>query len=103
VTQPSILALAFEVNGKRLLELPLTGPELKHEACDPEDAGMRRRRELETDLLDERRKMSARVVCQADGLFANQNIVCRLTHPATIEFLKKHFPEAVTNQEESQT
>jgi hypothetical protein len=27
----------------------------------------------------------------ADGLFANQNIVCRLTNPAAIEFLKKHF------------
>jgi len=36
----------------------------------------------------------------ADGLFANQNIICRLWHPATIELLKKHFPESVTNREE---
>jgi hypothetical protein len=36
----------------------------------------------------------------ADGLFANRNIVCRPTHPATIEFLEKHFPKAVANGEE---
>jgi hypothetical protein len=95
VAQPSVPASDFEVNGKRLFDLPLEEPALKHQAGDPE------MQEYAVGV-DWKRTYPVTEAKWADGLFANQNIVCRLTHPATIEFLKKHFPEAVTDGEEFQ-
>ncbi|MBX7135833.1 MAG: hypothetical protein K1X67_24460 [Fimbriimonadaceae bacterium] len=86
VRESSVPAGDFTVDGQALFDLPLAEPKLKHDAGDPE------LQEYAVGV-DWKHTYSLAEAKWADGLFANQNIVCRLTHPATIEFLKQNFLE----------
>ena len=74
----------FFVDGKPILSLPLQQPRLNHDAGDPESCeylvAVRWRK---TVPLNEAKTFS--------GVFANQNIVCKLRDVATIEFLRSTF------------
>ncbi|AFL90551.1 putative nuclease of the RecB family [Terriglobus roseus DSM 18391] len=75
----------FTVAGRPILESPLRATDFGH---DVGDASMCefvvRVKWIKTFGLSEAKTFP--------GVFANQNIVCKLTHPATIEFLKSYFP-----------
>ena len=84
VTKAKCLASKFEINGTPLFELDLKGTGIKHDVNDTELAeyvvGVDWQK---TYPLSEAKKFP--------GAFANQNIVCKLRDPATIEFLKNTF------------
>lgn len=86
VTSVSVTAKNFEVNGTPLLELPLVQPNLAHDKDDPDIAEYVVGVEwLKSVPIDEAKTFT--------GAFANQNVVCKLRDPATIEFLKREFAE----------
>jgi len=84
VTQRTEMAKNFECEGTPILNLPLKQPELGHDRDDSELAeyivGVKWRR---TVPIVEAKTFA--------GAFANQNIVCKLRDPATIDFLKNEF------------
>ena len=84
VTTPAMMAKDFKTNADALLSLPLQQPNLAHDRENPERAeyvvGVEWKK---TFPLSEAKTFS--------GVFANQNIVCKLRHPTTLQFLKQHF------------
>ena len=84
IIRPAMMARDFEVEGRSLLELPLTQPNLAHDKDDPELAeyvvGVEWHK---TVPISEAKTFT--------GVFANQNVVCKLHDPATIECLKREF------------
>ena len=84
VTKPAVLAKDFKVNGQPLLNLPLQQPNLGHDRDDSGEAehlvGIAWK---ETVPLAEAKTFP--------GIFANQNIVCKLRHQPTLQFLKREF------------
>jgi hypothetical protein len=86
VTKVSCPIKEFEVDeqGKRLLELPLTAPRASENADVPDltewAVGVRW---VKTVGRDEAKTFK--------GAFANQNIVCKLRDPRTLEFLRSEF------------
>ncbi len=84
VTQTKILASQFTVNGKNLFDVDLLQPNLKHDSDDEERAEY-------VIGVDWKQTFPLNEAKTFQGVFANQNIVCKLRHPETLEFLKKAF------------
>ena len=86
VTQAAVMARDFTPEGSTdsLLKLPLIGKALSHDIDDEEQAewvvGVRWHKTFD-------REQAKRFV----GAFANQNVVCKLRHPETVEHLRKEF------------
>lgn len=84
VTSPKVLASQFMMESGPLFEQPLEGPAIKSRSSDPDLAeyvvGVRWLRTFE---LEDARTFR--------GIFANQNVVCRLRDPATVDFLIHEF------------
>jgi hypothetical protein len=78
------MARDFEVDGQLLLDLPLTQPTLAHDKDDPELAEY-------VVGIEWHKTVPISEAKTFTGAFANQNIVCKLRDPATIEFLKREF------------
>lgn len=84
VTAPPVPVQEFLVDGKPILNLPLQQPRLDHDAKDLESCEYLAAVKWNKTLpLTEARTFS--------GVFANQNIVCKLRDVATIEFLRSSF------------
>ena len=77
----------FQVKGQRLRDLPLNEPAFFHNEGDDE---------MQEWLVpvDWKKVLPLNEAKTFPGVFANPNIVRRLTQPATIEFLKQQFVEA---------
>lgn len=75
----------FELaDGKKLSEVDLKQPRILHDA---EDSEM-------TDYIvgvDWKKTLPISKARTFTGAFANQNVVCKLRDPATLDFLKKAF------------
>lgn len=84
VTSPKAPASQFETPTGPLFEQPLDGPAIKLRSDDPDLAeyvvGVEWKRTFDAD--------DARTF---RGVFANQNVVCRLRDPATVDFLTQEF------------
>jgi hypothetical protein len=84
VNSPKVLASQFETANGPLFEQPLDGPAIKSRSSDPDLAeyvvGVEWKRTFDAD--DPR---------TFRGIFANQNVVCRLRDPATVDFLIQEF------------
>jgi hypothetical protein len=86
VTSESVMAREFTVGreGARLLDLDLKEPGMNTDCDDPQRSeyvvGVKW---LKTFVREEARWFT--------GAFANQNIVCKLRHQETLDFLKKDF------------
>ena len=77
-------ANAFEVDGGDLLDQPLQQPRLGHDQDDPELAEY-------AVGIDWKKTFAISEAKTFTGAFSNQNVVCRLRDPATIDFLKQVF------------
>ena len=84
VTGPAIMARDAVFDGKPLLDLPLTQPELGHDRNDPEVAEY-------VVPVNWHKAVPIKEAKSFDGAFANQHIVCRLRDQATLAFLEKEF------------
>ena len=85
VTKPAVMAKDFVVEGKeKLLSLPLKQPRLAENKNDPVLSEW-------VVGVDWHRTFGREDAKNFKGMFANQNIVCQLRHPATVEFLRKEF------------
>jgi hypothetical protein len=74
----------FKVDGRPLLQMTLTQPNLAHDKDDAEEAEY-------VIGVDWEKSVPLNEAKSFDGIFANQNVVCRLREPRTIEFLKQAF------------
>lgn len=74
----------FVVEGKPILQAPLEQPGLAIDSDDPELSeylvGVEWKKHLPLDHAE-----------RFPGMFANQNVVCKLRHPATVDFVRKKF------------
>jgi Endonuclease NucS len=85
ITKEAVMVKDFSVDGQgSLLALPLTQPGMKENSDDPNMSewvvGVKWHK---TVVRDEARKFQ--------GVFANQNIVCKLRDQRTLDFVKKEF------------
>lgn len=87
VTAEAIPARDFLVDGKSVLEHPLVEPGLSHDTGNPD-------MEEWCVAIDWIKTVPIPEAKTFKGIFANQNIACKLRDPATIEFLKKEFVDA---------
>lgn len=84
VVSTAVMARDFETSQGLLLDQTLAQPNLAHDSDDPKMAEYVVGVEwAKTVPLSEAK--------WAEGLFANQNIVCKLRDPKTVEFLKSQF------------
>jgi hypothetical protein len=85
VTASSVPVRDFKVNGKPILEQRLDCPGVAHDADNLE---------LSEYLveIEWRKTVPLSEAKTFPGVFANQNIVCKLRDTATVEFLKREFP-----------
>jgi hypothetical protein len=84
VTAPSVIASDFETANGPLLQQPLAQSGMARHGEDPTRA----------EYLVGVDWIKAIPVAEAkrfDGMFANQNVVCKLRDPKTIEFLREQF------------
>lgn len=85
MTRPAVMAKDFVTGaGQRLGDLDLKQPKILHDPDDVENA----------DYLVGVNWIKTLPISQGkwfDGGFANQNVVCKLRHPATLEFLAQEF------------
>ena len=80
----AVRAEEFTVDGQPLLSLPLSQPNLAHNKESEEEAEyVVSVKWMKTFALADARTFP--------GAFANQNVVCRLRDPATLDFLTKTF------------
>ncbi len=88
VSSPAVMAREFATDNGRLLDQPLAQPGLSRDRDDPKLAehvvGVDW---IKTVPISDAKKF--------DGMFANQNIVCKLRDPETIEFLKEQLGVSV--------
>jgi hypothetical protein len=84
VVAPAAMARDVEIDGQPLLKLPLAQPQLAHRMDDLELAEYVVRVDWHKTFPISDAKTFA-------GAFANQNVVCKLRDPATIEFLRRVF------------
>ncbi|MGO9684091.1 MAG: hypothetical protein ACLPTZ_16170 [Beijerinckiaceae bacterium] len=84
VTKPAVMARNFQMPQGNLLDQPLAQPGLAHDREDTEHAEY-------VVGVDWIRSFSLTEAKWSQGLFANQNIVCKLRDPKTLEFLKHDF------------
>jgi hypothetical protein len=75
----------FVVNDTPILKLPLESRGFGYDADDPDKCEY-------VAGVEWRKTLSLSEAKTFPGVFANQNIVCRLRDTATIEFLKGIFP-----------
>lgn len=73
-----------ESEGKRLLDLPLKTPKASENSDDPQFSEWA----VSIRWIDTVPRQEARTF---KGVFANQNVVCKLRHEATIDFLEENF------------
>jgi hypothetical protein len=90
VTAEAVPASDFEAGGKRLADQQVREPGLFHDSEDAE-------KEDWVVGVDWKKTVPLTEARTFAGAFANQNVVCRLTHPATIEFLKQQFVQEHPN------
>lgn len=90
VTRSAVMAKDFEepTTGKRLAEIPLNQTGILHDPDDPKMADW-------VVAIDWKKTFPREEAKTFLGVFANQNIVCKLRHPATMEFLQREFLEPV--------
>jgi hypothetical protein len=84
VTAPSVIARDFVTAQGPLLDQKLTEPALAHDRDDPELAEY-------AVGVEWSKAVPVSEAVRFDGMFANQNIVCKLRDPQTIEVLKERF------------
>ncbi len=84
VTRPATLVREFETPNGPLLKQPLAQPNLAHDEADAELAEY-------AVAVDWAKTFPINEAKTFTGVFANQNVVCKLRHTATIEFLAKEF------------
>ncbi|QDU25826.1 hypothetical protein ETAA8_08980 [Anatilimnocola aggregata] len=91
ITSTACMAKDFMVDGKRLLDLPLVAPSMNSNSDDPELSEWVVGVKWLCSFPREESKTFT-------GVFANQNVVCKLRHEQTLDFLKREFglDEAVT-------
>ena len=85
VTAASVMAKEFHTaDGSALIDIRLRQQAILHDSDDPEKAdylvGVEWR---DTVAINEAKTFS--------GIFANQHVVCKLTHPGTLDFLAESF------------
>ena len=81
VTAPVVMARDFITKNGPLLEQPLAQPNFTHDSDDPNSA------EYAVGVEWIKAVPTADAI-RFDGMFANQNVVCKLREPQTIEVLK---------------
>lgn len=86
VLEEAKLPSEANVDGKPFLELDIAKADFERNKDDPALANY----VVPVRWLKTVRETDAK---RFKGAFANQNIVCKLTDPATLEFLKREFPE----------
>lgn len=84
VTAEKTLAAEFQTPDGALLEQPLIGQNLRHDADNPELAEY-------VVGIDWKKTFDRNHGKWFKGAFANQNIVCKLRDQATVDFLKTEF------------
>jgi hypothetical protein len=84
VTNGAVMARDAVFDGRPLLDYALTQPNLGHDAHDPELAEY----VVRVDWTEQVPLAQAKTF---PGVFANQNIVCRLRDAATLDFLAREF------------
>ncbi len=89
VTKEAVMARDFELpdSGRNLKEITLEEPGILHDADDPEMADW----VVGIEWIKTFSRENAKTF---NGVFANQNIVCQLRHPETVEFLNRQFIES---------
>lgn len=90
VTQEAQMIRDFEVNGKRLLAENLEAPRAAENMDDP-------RKSEWVVGVDWKTAFPAEEAQTFKGVFANQNIVCKLRDPETVTFLERQFGIPPTN------
>jgi len=88
VTSPAVMARDFGTSEGPLLDQTLSQPNLAHDRDDPKLA----EHVVGVEWL---KAVGIAEAKWAEGLFANQNIVCKLRDPKTVDFLKEQFGIAV--------
>lgn len=88
VKAPAVMARDFLTEAGPLLDQKLTQPALSHDRDDAKLADY-------VVGVDWIKTVPISEAKWADGLFANQNIVCKLRDPKTVDFLKDEFGVAV--------
>jgi hypothetical protein len=96
LTGEAVPASQFEIGGKRLQDLRPKDSSLFHDAGDAEKDDW-------AIGVDWKKTFPLTEGKTFAGAFANQNVVCRLTHPGTIEFLKQQFVQEPPNARASTT
>ncbi len=84
VIAPAIMARDFLIGTGSILEQSLAQPNLGHNQNDPKMAEY-------LVGVDWQKTTAAIDAKRMDGMFANQNIVCKLRDPKTIDFLRVQF------------
>ena len=84
MSQEKMPAAEFVVDGSRRLTDVLTRPHVTRRAEVPEQAA----HVVGIDWIETVAVADARTFL---GIFSNQNVVCKLRHPATVEFLLEEF------------
>lgn len=87
VTETAVMARDAVIDGRALLGLDLDQPDMAHDQDDPNLAEYVAR-------VQWQRAYPLAEAKTFPGVFANQNVVCRLRDPATLEFLAQHFGTA---------
>ncbi len=85
VSATSVPVRQFSVDGTPVLSMALQAPNFGHHANDPEKCEY-------LVAIDWKKTLPAAEAKTFPKAFANQNIVCRLRDPRTIEFLRGIFP-----------
>jgi hypothetical protein len=84
VTAPSVMVRDFVTPNGTLLDQQLVNPELGHDRDDPEHCEYAVAvKWLKTFPMSD--------AVRFEGMFANQNIVCKLREPRTIDILKERL------------
>ncbi|MFC0805454.1 endonuclease NucS domain-containing protein [Ensifer sp. P24N7] len=84
VASTAVMARDFETRQGPLLDQALVQPNLAHDRDDP-------KRSEYVVGVEWLRTIPLPEAKWAEGLFANQNIVCKLRDPKTVDFLKEQF------------
>lgn len=84
VTSAAVMARDFDTASGPLLQQHLTQPNLGHDRDDPKVAEY-------VVGIEWMKSVPISEAKRIDGMFANQNIVCKLRDPKTVEFLKEQL------------
>lgn len=84
VTTEACMIRDFEVNGRPLLQLDLAAQTPENNSSDPKMSEW-------VVGVDWKKEFPAVEAKTFKGIFANQNIVCKLRHPETVSYLEREF------------